>query len=103
MFSSFALYFSHFIHDHRLSQAVTNGFPFPHTMLHLLLPLAIAMFLLSYAYGFFNYRHLLSRSRVFISLGLVISLIIAILFATLLPTAWRILVVYFILYGGSPS
>ena len=99
MFSSFALYFSHFIHDHRLSQAVTNGFPFPHTMLHLLLPLAIAMFLLSYAYGFFNYRHLLSRSRVFISLGLVISLIIAILFATLLPTAWRILVVYFILYG----
>ncbi len=97
MFSSFTPDLSHFAHHH-LPQAITTGFPFPHTMMHLLLPLAIVMFVLSYAHDFFNHGHWLSRSRIFISLGLAILFVIAILFAALLPTAWQTLTVYFVLY-----
>ena len=97
MFSSFTPDLSHFAHHH-LPQAITTGFPFPHTMMHLLLPLAIVMFVLSYAHDFFNHGHWLSRSRIFISLGLAILFVIAILFAALLPTAWQTLAVYFVLY-----
>ena len=98
MFSSFILYLSHFVHHHPLSQAITAGFLFPHTILHLLLPLAIVMFVLSYTYDFFNHGYRLSRSHILILLKLALLFAIAILFAALLPIDWRTFAVYFVLY-----